>query len=116
MPHFTLEYSQNIIEKDGVFTELFKKSHVLLAEMLPTQVNSCVSRAVPVEMYYLGDGQGRNVFIHGTLKVKAGRTQDTLKKTGEKLLALIKAHFPKTCEHLNTKISLELIELPETYF
>jgi 5-carboxymethyl-2-hydroxymuconate isomerase len=116
MPHFTLEYSQNIIEKNNVFTELFKKSHALLTEMLPTQMNSCMSRAVPQEIYYIGDGRGGTVFIHGTLKVKPGRTQETLKKTGEALLVLIKGYFPESCRRLNARVSLELIELPETYF
>lgn len=37
MPQLTIEFSANLIEKDEIFA-LFPKCHVLLVEMLPTEL------------------------------------------------------------------------------
>jgi 5-carboxymethyl-2-hydroxymuconate isomerase len=115
MPHLVLEYSANLLEK-ATLPALFKKCHTLLADMLPTEVRSCISRAVEYDQYHIGEGQPNKAFIHVNLKVKAGRTFEVLQKTSESLLKAIKEHCMESYQQKSLQISLEVIELPYTYF
>lgn len=115
MPHLILEYSSNLLEKTTL-SGVFKKCHVILTEMLPTEVNSCISRAVEFGQYYIGEGQSDKAFIHVSLRLKAGRTFKTLQRTSESLLAAITDYCKESSEKLNLQISLEVIELQKTYF
>ncbi len=115
MPHLVLEYSSNLVEKKSL-SDLFKKCHDLLAEKLPTERKSCISKAIECQQYYIGEGQSDLAFIHVTLKVKAGRTFEVLKQTAEALLAAIKMHCNASVKQLNLKATVEIIELQKTYF
>ena len=99
MPHLVLEHSSNLIEKK-TFSVLFEKCHTLLTETLPTERKSCVSRAMECDQYYVGEGNPNGAFIHVTLKVKAGRTADVLKRTGEAVLAVLKEHCAESSKQL----------------
>lgn len=115
MPHLSLEHSANLLEKTRL-VDLFKKCHILLAEYLPTDMNSCVSRAIECDQYYIGEGQPNRAFIHVSLKVKAGRTFETLQKTSEALLTAISEYCVESHRQLNLKISLDVVELQNNYF
>jgi len=115
MPHLILEYSSNLLEKTTL-SGVFKKCHVILAEMLPTEINSCISRAIESDQYYIGEGQPNRAFIHVSLRLKTGRTFETLQKTSENILMAIKEYCEESSEKLNLHISLEVIELGKTYF
>lgn len=115
MPHLVLEYSSNLLEK-RTLSGVFKKCHAILAEMLPTEVNSCISRAIEFDQYYIGEGQLNKAFIHVRLRLKTGRTFETLQKASESLLMAIKEYCKESGEKLNLQISLEVIELQKTYF
>ena len=115
MPHLILEHSANVLEKE-TFLTLFEKCHHLLAETLPTERKSCVSRAIEYDQYYVGEGRPNSAFIHVAVKVKAGRTAEVLKKTGEALLAAVKEHCLASSKQLLLKVSVEIVELGENYF
>ncbi len=115
MPHLTMEYSSNLIEKETL-TTLFENCHDLLAEKLPTERRSCVSRAIECSQYHIGEGKGNSSFIHINLKVKSGRTFEVLKDTAEALLAAVRAHCARSVNQLNLKVTLEMIELDKMYF
>lgn len=115
MPQLQLEYSTNVIEKNN-FQDLFKDCHHLLATALPTNIDSCKSRAVECATYYVGNGHMNNTFVHTTLKVMPGRTPDTLKKIGEQLMDVLKSYFRESLDRLNLQITLEIIELQNHYF
>ena len=95
MPHLILEFSDNVIEQDR-FSDLFQQCHQTLVETLPTELMSCKSRAIPLQDFYLGDGAERLAFVHGTLKIMPGRTEEVLNQTAEALLSLFKDHFKET--------------------
>ena len=115
MPHLRLEYSTNVIEKNDLFP-LFENLHVLLAEKLPTEIASCTSRAIPCDIYHIADGQSPHAFVHLEIKALSGRTLETLNNTGRQVMETLKNHFADSAKKLNLKISLEIIELPKTYF
>lgn len=115
MPQLTLEFSSNIIEKIGIEC-LFASCHTLLANTLPAELASCKSRIIEATTFYIGDGNPNNAFVHMSLKVKAGRSKETLKKVGESLMEILKAHFKDSAQKLNLQITIEIMELQDTYF
>jgi 5-carboxymethyl-2-hydroxymuconate isomerase len=111
MPHLTLEYSSNIIEKNDM-KHLFKECHVVLTEMLPTDLNGCKSKAIEYEHYYIGDGNINNAFIHANLKVMPGRSPQTFEKLTQAIMVLLKNHFKKSFLELQLQITIEVNEFP----
>lgn len=114
MPHLILEFSNNVIEQDR-FSDLFQKCHQTLAEKLPTNLMSCKSRAICLEHYHLADGKPDHAFVHGTLKIMPGRTQEVLSQTAEALMTLFKEHFQETAKALDLQFSLEIVNLSSSY-
>jgi len=115
MPHLVLEYSANIIEKHAM-DRLFRVCHETLAKELPTEINSCKSRALECSSYYVGSGEPGNAFIHAALKVLPGRTPEQLRHVGSKVMETLKSHFSESLQTLSLQITLEVVELPSTYF
>jgi len=115
MPQLILEFSSNVIEKNNVLS-LFKNCHSLLATMLPTDLDSCKSRSIECATYCVGNGNINNAFAHLSLKVMPGRRPDTLKKTGDSMMDLLKSYFTESLKKLNLQITLEIIELEKNYF
>lgn len=113
MPHLILEYSANVIEPD--FSELFRECHQLLANQLPTQIKSCKSRAIKCLNYYVGEGVANSAFVHMTLKIMPGRSQEVLQTAGQELLILLKKYFSESCQQLNLGFSVEINELTLPY-
>lgn len=114
MPHLILEYSANIIEEEKI-PELFQECHVLLAEMLPTDIQGCKSRAYKSNTYLIGSNQPNNGFVHVDLKVLPGRTKETLQQVGLNMMTLLQNYFSESLQQLNLQITLEISEL-QTYF
>jgi len=81
MPQLILEFSSNILEKNNLVT-LFQECHSILEKKLPTDIDSCKSRAIECHDYYIGNGEPNNAFVHISLKIMPGRSLDTLKKCG----------------------------------
>jgi 5-carboxymethyl-2-hydroxymuconate isomerase len=115
MPQLTLEYSSNIIEKTNLVS-LLKSCHELIASELPANIASCKSRAMERDVYCVGDGNLQNAFVHLTLNVLPGRDEAARTRVGEKLLALLKDYFSRSLASLQLQITVELDELPKTYF
>lgn len=114
MPHLTLEYSMNIVEREGL-KELFEKLHLVLTEMLPTDLATCRSVPLPYEKYYLGDGDPKNAFVDLELKVLAGRTPKVLKTVAQRIMQLLTEHFAESMKTLKLRITVAIEELPKTY-
>lgn len=115
MPQLTLEYSSNIIEKNNLIF-LLKSAHELIAKELPANIASCKSRAMQRDVYCVGDGDASNAFVHLVLKVLPGRDIDVRTAVGQSLIALLKKYFAESLAKLNLQITVELDELPKTYF
>lgn len=115
MPQLILEFSSNILEKNNL-TSLFQECHTLLEDILPTDINSCKSRAIEPRNYCIGNADPSNAFVRISLKILPGRSIDTLNNTGEKLMALFKNYFSLSLKQLKVQITLEIMELQKTYF
>jgi 5-carboxymethyl-2-hydroxymuconate isomerase len=115
VPQLRLDYTTNIIEKNN-FASLFEKCHKILADNLPTKIESCKSRAVEQEDYYIGNGDSENAFICVQLQVMSGRPKDVLNFVAENILAEFKNHFSKSLAQRKLQITLEMIELSEEMY
>lgn len=115
MPHVILECSDNIIEQLHV-SSLFAEIHLILEKQLPTQLSSCKSRCVVHNLFYLGDGDKANAFLHLTVKVLAGRTNEVKNQLGEHLLKLLGEHVQSYKNKSGLQLSIEILDLNEHYF
>lgn len=115
MPQLRLEFSSNVLEKTNM-TSLFHECHLILEKTLPTQINTCKSRAIECDLFYVGNGNQNNAFVHVSLKVLPGRDVETLKKLGEVMMDLFQKYFADSMQKLNLQITLEIMELEKTYF
>ena len=114
MPQLTLEYTSNIFEKNDI-QSLFKKIHHALTEMLPTEISQCKSKAIECTDFFIGDGDKKGAFVHVTLNIKSGRTQQTQETVTAAIMQILKNHFNKSLRELQLQITLELHDLPPIY-
>lgn len=111
MPHLTLEYSANIIEKDNLL-DLFPKCHAILVSSLPAaKLEACKSRAFCSDIYYIANGRPEYAFIHLDVKVMAGRSDENLQIASQQLLELLTAYFSASMKKYKLQISVEISEL-----
>ena len=115
MPHLTVEYSANIIEKDNIH-DLFQLCHSTLVSSLPTDIHTCKSRAIEYSQFLVGNGDAKNAFVHVNLCVLPGRSQETLEKTSHQIMEILQAYFSISKQQLNLSFSIEIKELATTYF
>ncbi len=115
MPHTTLEFSSNIIEKDNI-KALFNRLHLLLEKSLPTTLSSCKSRVIDHRLYTIGDGSSDNAFVHMTLSILSGREKQQKASIGQAIMHLLTEHFSQSSQMLTLQISLEIRDLHDAYF
>lgn len=115
MPQLVLEYSSNILEKNDILS-IFPKFHAVLAQGLPINLSNCKSRAIESNLYYIGDGNPHHAFIHVDLKILPGRSDDTIKKVGERMMEILKNHFSGSLSKLQLQLSLSINELGKNHF
>lgn len=116
MPHFVLEYSDNILEELD-YKDFFKRLHTLLVENGPFNLSDIKSRAICHQQFYVAAGQESNAFVHLTLSIFEGRDLGLRQELGEKILAFLKGEFARFFEKLNCSFTVEIREMDkETYF
>jgi 5-carboxymethyl-2-hydroxymuconate isomerase len=118
MPHLTLEYSANLAAPDNIGRLCETLAHVLDAQRDENGARvyprgGIRTRAVRCEQYFVADGNPGNAFMHGCLKIGAGRSQAVRKATGEALFEAIKQHFSQAFAEHGLALSLEIVEFSE---
>jgi 5-carboxymethyl-2-hydroxymuconate isomerase len=118
MSHMTLEYSANLCES-GRFGELCLK----LAQFMTTLTVEGAAifppagvrvRAIPCEEYCIADGTLSDAgFVHGILKIGAGRSDSVKKALCSGLFEIMKVHFAEQFAEHGLALSLEFNEFSE---
>jgi 5-carboxymethyl-2-hydroxymuconate isomerase len=114
MPHFILEYTANI-KADARIPELLKKVNAVLMNqngIFPT--GAIRSRAIELSDYAIAESQADYAFVHGNLKIGAGRSEAVKKKVCDELFDAIKTHFADLYAKRYLALSLELNEFSES--
>ena len=112
MPHFTLEYSSNISKKKLAAKELFAKLHETAANTagnFPTK--GMRSRAFKSKDFYVADGNPDHMFVHLTVKIGVGRSQEDREIAAKDLFAVLTEHFASSFEERGVAMSFEMTEL-----
>ncbi|QCT20438.1 5-carboxymethyl-2-hydroxymuconate delta-isomerase [Jejubacter calystegiae] len=110
MPHFITECSENI-RTEADLPGLFQQVNRLLAESGLFPLGGIRSRAHWVDTWQMADGAHDYAFVHMTLKIGHGRTQQQLMPVMEQLFACICEHFADLMARRYLALSLAVEEL-----
>lgn len=114
MPHIVVEYSSNI--KETVNASLLASLHHILVTTASATLASCKSRAVERSLFYVGNGEMRNAFVHIEVRLAEGRTAAIREKVGEQMLQVLNDYFVDSLEELNMQITVEVQEFPKQFY
>src|SRR5690625_1891163 len=111
MPHMIVEYTENIasaIDTKDILTNMNRSliSHERLFTPQGTR-----ARAIEITDYLVGHEDNHNAFVHTTLKIAPGRTEEAKKKVFDDLFATIEEYFNEVSADKQVTISLEFSEL-----
>lgn len=113
MPHFIVEYTDNIKTEANIPLLLEKANKILISKSPLFPVGGIRSRAIELKDYYIADGEEDYAFVHATLKIGAGRSEDEKKATCEELFSAMKDHFAELYNNRYLALSMELFEFSE---
>jgi 5-carboxymethyl-2-hydroxymuconate isomerase len=113
MPHITLEFSSNVLEKN--VSPMLIQMHELLSAQLPTPLKNCKSRIVRSDDYVIGDANESNAFVHLSILVLKGRSVDLKNGIASNLLKILKEHFAESTNLLDLQISVTIEDLPDVF-
>lgn len=115
MPHYILEYSDNIGEPVDP-GEIFPPLHQLLINEGFDEAK-IKSRIIRHDQYYIGNGNVENAFVHLTLAILNRHELAKQKRIGQQISSYLKTYFSGSADELNLAIRVEIRELEkETYF
>ncbi|GEL76982.1 5-carboxymethyl-2-hydroxymuconate Delta-isomerase [Tenuibacillus multivorans] len=110
MPHLTLEYTDNL-KQDIHISDLLRNIHdTLLQHRDIIPIGGLRSRAVELTDYLVADGTQDDAFVHVTLKLGSGRTDEQKKLICDDLFETISEQFSGLFEKRYLALSLELYE------
>ena len=113
MPHFIVEYTDNI-KNEANISKLFEEIHkVLIARDTVFPIGGIRSRAIEVNDYRIADGAEDDAFVHAVLKIGAGRSEAIKKEVCDALFEVMKDHFSFLMSNRYLALSMELIEFSE---
>jgi len=107
----TVEYTANIKDEVNANTLLKNMNESLLSHEGLFTPQGIRSRAIQLTDYLVGHGDNTNAFVHVTLKIAPGRTEEAKKKVFDDLFQTIEEHFNDASKDKQITISLEFLEL-----
>jgi len=110
MPHLYIEYTDNLKEEANIPVLLEKVNNKLLSHSDIIPIGGLRSRAIELKDYRVADGSEDDAFVHATLKLGGGRSEEAKKALCEDLFQAIKDHFAESYEKRYLALSLELFE------
>ncbi|MDX9830619.1 MAG: 5-carboxymethyl-2-hydroxymuconate Delta-isomerase [Anaerolineae bacterium] len=109
MPHLVLEYSDNVTQQVD-WSALFSSLHQAVAGV-GAPLQNCKSRAIRHEAYHVADGRPGGAFVHLTIGLLAGRTDEVKAALTRRCLELLAETFRPSLGSLDLQISVELRDL-----
>lgn len=113
MPHFIVEYTDNIKKEADIPNLLKKVNDVLICRSHLFPTGGIRSRAIELQDYRVADGAEDDAFVHAIVKIGAGRSAEHKKETCDELFEVIKDHFADLFTSRYLALSMELIEFSE---
>lgn len=113
MPHFIVEYTDNITDQANISGLLKKINDILISYGNIFPIGGIRSRAIELHDYRIADGAEDDAFVHATLKIGSGRTEADKKAACDELFAAITTHFAELYGKRYLALSMELVEFSE---
>ncbi|MEK4028262.1 5-carboxymethyl-2-hydroxymuconate Delta-isomerase [Pseudobacillus sp. FSL P4-0506] len=113
MPHFIIEYTDNIKAEADIPALLKKINQSLISHDDVFPVGGIRSRAIELHDYFIADGTEDDAFVHAALKIGAGRPESVKKAVCDELFAIMKDHFADLFAKRYLALSMELVEFSE---
>lgn len=111
MPHIMVEYTDNIQEEARIKVLLKKINNTLITEGDAFPTGGIRSRATALHDYCIADGTGKDdAFVHVTLKIGGGRSEELKRRICDQLFEVVKGHFSILFERRYIALSMELHE------
>lgn len=110
MPHFYAECTSNIRQQADL-PALFARVNQALADTSIFPLAGIRSRAIWLDTWQMADGKQDYAFVHMTLKIGHGRSEESRQQVAEMLFSLIKDHFAALMASRYLAISFTLEEL-----
>lgn len=116
MPQIIFEYSASIKDLPD-WDRFFKKIHLLVHRETGIDPESCKSRALRLEPFYVGEGTKYSGFVHLEVALLSGRTINMKQLLGNALLELLKAEFSKETAGNKVQLTVEIRDIQrQAYF
>jgi 5-carboxymethyl-2-hydroxymuconate isomerase len=113
MAHLTYEYTANLSDSADIPGLLLKSNQVLIAQHGVFPIGGIRSRAIRLDDWCMADGAADYAFVHGTLKIGAGRSVVEKKAACDALFTMLKEHFADVFARRYLALTLELYEFDE---
>ena len=114
MPHLIYEITDNLDAPETDIPSLLKKSNQVLIDQAGVfPIGGIRSRVIWLKDYCVADGTADDAFVHLTLKIGAGRSDEAKKKTGDDLFKMISEHFAAIYQKRTLALSMEIVEFSE---
>lgn len=110
MPHLYIEYTSNLRDEFDVAELLEKANARLLSHSDVIPIGGLRARAIELNDYCVADGSEDDAFVHATLKLGRGRSEEVKKELCEDLFETITDHFASIYEKRYLALSMELYE------
>ena len=116
MPQLVLEYSSNVRQEiDGRILLGEISSIVSAAGDIP--IEHFKSRLVRRDAYVVGEGGGKDAFVHLEVGVFSGKPADVKRRIGEDCVEYLEEYFSPSADELSLQITVEIREMDkEGYF
>lgn len=113
MPHFVVEYTDNLKEQANIKKLLEEIHKVFIARDTIFPIGGLRSRAIELKEYRVADGAEDDAFVHAQVKIGAGRSEEVKKDVCDALFEVIKEHFSHVSSKRYLALSMELVEFSE---
>lgn len=113
MPHFVVEYTDNLGAEARIGQLLTRVNRILLDQDGVFPAGGIRSRAVRLTEYAVADEQVDYAFVHAVLTIGQGRPPEVRKQVGDRIFEAIKDHFADLYARRLLALSFELGEFSE---
>ena len=93
MPHFVVEYTDNLGAEARIGALLTRVNQVLLDQGGVFPAGGIRSRAVRLTEYAVADEAEDYAFVHAVLRIGSGRSAEVKRRVGARIFAEITGHF-----------------------
>lgn len=116
MPHFIVEYTDNIKDEADISGLLKKINDVLISHSDLFPIGGIRSRAYELHDYRVADGAEDDAFVHAMLKIGGGRSEEDKKVVCDELFDTLKSHFATLFDKRYLALSMELVEFTRSTY